>query len=102
MGATVLAEELEGTLLGLVALTGEVLEGLLAGRHLLATDNAVVLVLDKVLLGETPGGVLGSSVINLGLGSNGHFEFSHLILLTAIFVGGGGRPEKNFCGKIKG
>lgn len=88
LGTTVLTEELEGSLLGLVALAGEVLEGLLAGGHLLAADNAVVLVLDKVLLSKTSGGVLGSSVINLSLGSNSHFKFGHLILLTAIFVGG--------------
>jgi hypothetical protein len=84
MGATVLAEELEGTTLRLVALTGEVLEGLLAGSHLLAAHNTPVLVLEEVLLDETAGGVLGSSVVDLGLGSSSHFKFSHLILLTAI------------------
>lgn len=84
MGSTVLTEELESPALRLVALAGEVLEGLLAGGELLTTHNAPVLVLDEVLLGEAAGGVLGGSVVNLGLGSSGDFKFGHLILLTAI------------------
>jgi hypothetical protein len=83
VGAAVLLEELEGALLRLVALAGKILKRLLAGRHLLAADDAVVLVLDKVLLGEATGGVLRAAVVNLGLGSNGH-HLGHLILLTAI------------------
>lgn len=85
VGATVLAEELESPTLRLVALAGEVLEGLLTGGELLTTHNTPMLVLDEVLLGEAAGGVLGSSVVNLGLGSSGNFKFGHLILLTAIF-----------------
>ncbi len=85
MGSTtVLLEQLEGTLLGLVALAGQVLQSLLAGSHLLATDNAAMLVLNEILLLQTTGGVLGSSVENLGLGANSHLKFRHLILLTAI------------------
>lgn len=84
VGATVLAEELESPALCLVALAGEVLEGLLTGGELLTTHNTPVLVLDEVLLDETAGGVLGSSVVNLRLGSSGYFKFGHLILLTAI------------------
>ena len=44
--AAVLVEEVEDTLLGLVALARQVLERLLALHHLLATHNAAVLVLD--------------------------------------------------------
>jgi hypothetical protein len=32
--------------------------------------------------------VLGSSVENLGLGASGHFEFGHLIQMTAILLKG--------------
>jgi hypothetical protein len=84
VSATVLLEQLERTLLGLVALAGEVLQSLLASHHLLATHNAAMLVLDEVLLLQTTGGVLSSTVENLGLGANSHLKFRHLILLTAI------------------
>ncbi len=93
-GAADLAEELEGSALGLVALAGEVLEGLLAGGHLLAAYNTAVLVLEEILLGEAAGGVLGGSVVNLRLGSNGHFKFGHLILLTAILMEDRGRNRR--------
>jgi hypothetical protein len=86
--ATVLVEQTEGTLLGLVALAGQVLQGLLACSHLLAAYNTTVLVLDQILLGQATGGVLGSSVENLGLGASGHFEFGHLIQMTAILLKG--------------
>lgn len=81
-----LLEEAECTLARLVALAGEVLQGLLAGLHLLAADDAAVLVLDEVLLLQATRGVLGSSVVNHSLGANSHFKFGHLILLTAIFL----------------
>ena len=80
----VLIEETERTLLGLVALAGQVLEGLLAGRLLLAAYNATVLVLDKVRLGETTGGVLGVAVENRSLRANGGNIGGHLILWNAI------------------
>jgi len=80
--AAVLVEEVEDTLLGLVALAREVLKGLLALHHLLATYNATVLVLDKVGLGETTGGVLGVAMENGGLGANSG-NFGHLILWNA-------------------
>ncbi len=81
-----LLEEAEGSLARLVALAGEVLQGLLAGLHLLAANDAAVLVLDKVLLCEAARGVLGSSVVDHCLGASSHFKFGHLILLTAIFL----------------
>lgn len=83
--AAVLVEEAEGTLLGLVALAGQVLEGLATSGLLLAAYNAAVLVLDQVRLDEATGGVLGSSVKDLGLGANGR-NFGHLILRTRFLV----------------
>lgn len=83
VGATVLLEQLEGTLACLVALAGQELQGLLASSHLLAADDTSMLVLDQVLLFQTTGGVLGSSVEHLCLGSNS-CNFDHLILYGAI------------------
>ena len=76
-----LVEQAEGTLLGLVALAGQVLEGLATGGLLLAAHNAAVLVLDEVRLDQATGGMLSRSVEDLGLGANGR-EFGHLILRT--------------------
>ena len=78
-----LVEQTERTLLGLVALAGQVLERLLALHHLLATHNAAVLVLDQVGLGEAAGGMLRGSVIDHGLGANCR-NSRHLILWNAI------------------
>lgn len=80
LGGTVLVEQLEAAALGLVALAGQVLQGLLAGGHLLAADNAAVLVLDEVLLLQTAGSMLSSTVEHLGFGTSGHFKLGHLIL----------------------
>ena len=80
-----LVEQAESTLLGLVALAGQVLERLLALHHLLATHNATVLVLDQVGLGEAAGGMLRASVKDLGLGANCR-NFGHLILWNAILM----------------
>ena len=63
----VLLEQLESTLLGLVALAGQELQSLLASSHLLSANNAPVLVLDQVLLGQTTGSVLCRTVENLRL-----------------------------------
>ncbi len=79
-----LLEEAEGTLASLVTLTCEELEGLLAGHHLATADDATVLVLDEVLLLEPTGGVLGSTVENLGLRTDCH-HLGHLIHWAAIF-----------------
>lgn len=83
--AAVLVEQAEGTLLSLVALAGQVLESLATGSLLLAAYNAAMLVLDEVGLDEATGGVLSSSVENLGLGANGR-DFGHLILRTRFLV----------------
>ena len=82
---TVLVEEAEGALLGLVATAGQVLQRLATGGLLPAAHNATVLVLDQVGLLETAGGVLGISVKNRGFGSNGR-HFGHLIVWTSIFL----------------
>lgn len=78
-----LVEQPERTLLRLVALAGQVLQGLLARQHLTAAHNAAVLVLDEVLLCQATGGVLGGTVENLGLGANSD-HLRHLIHLTAV------------------
>ena len=83
-----LVEEVEGALLGLVALARQVLERLATGGLLPSADDATVLVLYEVLLLEATGGVLRSIVPYLGLGSNGE-HVGHLILLTAIKIGQG-------------
>jgi hypothetical protein len=92
--ATVLLEQLEGTLLGLVALAGQILQSLLASGHFLATDNATVLVLNQILLGQTTGSMFSSAVEYLSLGANSYVKFSHLILLTAILFEGWCVPSK--------
>ena len=76
-----LVEQAKGTLLGLVALAGQVLEGLATSCLLPAAHNAAMLVLDEVRLRETTGGVLRRSVKDLGLGANGR-DSGHLILRT--------------------
>lgn len=81
-----LVEQAERTLLGLVALAGQILQSLLAGEHLAAAYNAAVLVLDEVLLLQTAGRVLGRAVENLGLGTSGNFKLGHLILRSAILT----------------
>lgn len=83
-GGAVLLEEAEGTLASLVALAGQELQGLLAGHHLATADDAAVLVLDEVLLLEATGGVLGSTVENLGLGTDSE-HLGHLIHWATIF-----------------
>ncbi len=81
----VLLEQAEGTLARLVALAGQELQGLLAGHHLATADDAAVLVLDEVLLLEATGGVLGSTVENLGLGTDSE-HLGHLIHWATIFA----------------
>ena len=77
-----LVEQPEGSLLGLVALAGQVLQSLLASHHLAPAHNTTVLVLHQVLLLQPTGGVLGSSVENLCLRASGH-RFGHLIQWNA-------------------
>lgn len=65
--ASTLLEEFEGSLAGLVSLLGQEFQGLLAGSHLLAADNTTVLILDKILLGESTGSMFSGSMVYLGL-----------------------------------
>jgi hypothetical protein len=90
--AAVLVEEVEDTLLGLVALARQVLERLLALHHLLAAYNAAVLVLNEVRLGEATGGVLRVAVENRSLGAN-RGNFGHLILWTMNLFDDGAGPK---------
>ena len=77
-------EELESALLRLVARSDQALDGLLAGRHLLAADDATVLVHHQVGLGETTRGVLGRAVVDLGLGARAdHVTTAHLDVVLA-------------------
>ena len=83
-GNLLLVEELEGALLRLVARGNQALDGLLAGRHLLAADDATVLVHHQVGLGETARGVLGRAVVDLGLRARGdHGTTAHLDVVLA-------------------
>jgi hypothetical protein len=72
--AAVLTEKLERALLGLVALARQILQRLLARLHLLAADNAVVLVLHQILLLQTTSRVLRRAMEYLRLGTNCHLE----------------------------
>lgn len=81
LGGAVLLEQLEAALLGLVALAGQILQGLLASGHLLAAHNTAVLVLDQILLLQTTGSVLGGTVEHLCLGTNSHLKLGHLVYL---------------------
>ena len=72
------SKKLECTLLGLVARLQQALQRLLAGRVLLAADNATLLGLHEVLLCQPTTGVLGRSVVDLCLGTDG----GHLLTTT--------------------
>ena len=87
--AAVLVEEAECALLRLVALPGKILERLAASGHLAAADNPAVLVLNKVLLLETAGGVLRRTVPDLRFRANCG-DFGHLIQWNAILLSAGG------------
>jgi len=65
-----LPKELESPLLGLEARLEQTLQGLLARSVLLATDNATLLGLHQVLLGQPTGSVLGRAVVDLSLGAH--------------------------------
>lgn len=90
---TVLIEQTEGTLLGLVALASQVLQGLLASGHLATAHDAAMLVLNEVLLLQTTGRVLSSTVENLGLGTNSD-HLGHLISDAAILNAAYPQPAK--------
>ncbi len=70
-GPAILVEQAEGTLLRLVALAGQILQGLATGGLLAAADDPAALVLHQIGLGEAAGGVVGRAVVDLGLGADG-------------------------------
>ena len=70
-------EQLEGALLRLVALGEQLLDSLLASGVLLLRNDATLLGLHQILLGEATGSVLGSAVVNLGLGANSDHLATH-------------------------
>ena len=80
-------EKLEGALLGLVALGVKTLESLLARGVLLLADDATLLSLHQILLGESTGSVLGGAVEHLGLGAHSdHLSTNHRGVVAAIVV----------------
>jgi hypothetical protein len=100
----VLLERLEGTLLGLVAGAGQVLQGLLAGGVLLLAHNAAVLVLHQILAGKTAGCVLGRAVVDLEFAASGNHSATHHRLVVHgfltkedIFFGQGQWPAGHFA-----
>ena len=91
-----LLEQLESSLLGLVAGLDEVLQRLLAERVLLLAHNPATLRLHQIRLDEATGGVLRRSVENLSLRSNrgslgclaclGHFLFNCIKKMRGVSV----------------
>ena len=69
-------EELESSLLGLVASLHEPGEGLLARSVLASADDATALCHHEIRLHEATAGVLGRAVVDLGLGANRHLRSS--------------------------
>ena len=82
-GPAVLVEQPEGTLLGLVALAGQVLQCLATSGLLLPANNPAVLVLHQIGLDETARGVLSGTMEHLSLGASCHHICGHLILWNA-------------------
>ena len=80
-------EELERSLLGLEALGVKTLECLLARGVLALADNATLLGLHQILLGQATGSVLGGSVEDLGLGAHSdRGATDHHIVVLAILT----------------
>ncbi len=78
-----LGKEAELALLGDVAQLAQLLDCLLASSVLAAADDATLLGLHQILLGQATGSVLGRSMVYLGLGSNGgYLGTSHHVVLT--------------------
>jgi hypothetical protein len=80
--ATVLVEQTEYTLLSLVASAGKKLQSLATGSLLAPANNAAMLVLNEVRLGEAAGRLLGRTVEYLSLGTGIHRKIGHLISYT--------------------
>jgi hypothetical protein len=82
-----LLKKLEGALLGDVAQLLQLLDSLLARSVLLARNDATLLGLHQVLLGQATGSVLGSAVVNLSLGADSHLRTTnHVVAIVAILA----------------
>jgi len=79
-------EKLEGALLGLEALGVKTLESLLARGVLALADNATLLSLHQIFLGQATGSVLGSSVEHLRLGAHSDCGTSHHVAIVVILA----------------
>jgi hypothetical protein len=81
-------KQLEGALLRLVALGVKTLECLLARSVLLLADDATLLGLHQILLGQATGSVLGGAVVNLGLGAHSdHLSTNHRVVVAILTSG---------------
>lgn len=81
-----LLKELEGALLGNIASLLELAESLEARGVLLLGNNATLLGLHQILLGQATGSVLGRTVPNLRLRANRHHLTTRLVILTSNVV----------------
>jgi hypothetical protein len=82
-----LLKELERALLGDIARLLELLDRLLARGVLLLGNDATLLGLHQVLLGQATGSVLGRAVPHLRLGANsGHLAAHHVVLAHSHVV----------------
>ena len=80
-------EKLEGALLGLEALGVKALESLLASGVFTLADNATLLGLHQVFLGQATGSVLGGSMVDLGLGAHSdHLSTDHHIAIVVLAI----------------
>lgn len=95
-----LAEQLEGALLGHIAELAEALDRLLARRVLLLAHNATRLRLHQVLLRQTTGRVLGRAVENLGRAARGHHGAALLIIAIHAILASGIIRHRIFIRKI--
>jgi hypothetical protein len=78
-----LGKEAKLTLLGDVAQLTQLLDCALASCVLAAADDTTLLGLHQILLSQATGSVLGRSVKDLGLGSNGGYLASSLYVVVA-------------------
>jgi hypothetical protein len=78
-----LLKKLEGTLLGDITSLLELLESLEASSVFLLGNDATLSGLHQILLGQTTGSVLGSSVPDLGLGASSNHLTTGLDILAS-------------------
>lgn len=81
-----LAEEFKSTLLGDIARLLELLESLEARGVFTLRNDATLLGLHQILLGQATGSVLGSSVPDLRLGARSHHSTTLLLLLLVLLL----------------